>query len=126
MWLHPLGERWLEAKRWAEVGGQRFRRREHVNFGEAEALLQMVKLIARRPELHGSRVLDFADSRVVIGAASKGRSSSYRLLLKLRRLCAYTLAAGLDVGYRYVKSKDSPADGASRWRGRGFRILASP
>lgn len=97
MWLHLISDRWKGPARWSEIQAQRFRRREHINLGELEGPPQPVRLIAKRPELHGSRLLGFADSRAVIGAVAKGGStgSFSRLLQKWRRPAAHSMAADL-------------------------------
>ena len=54
------------------------------------------------------------DSRVWIGAAAKGRSSSVPLLRLLRRVAAMVLASGVVVHYVYIPSAHNPADAPSR------------
>ena len=56
----------------------------------------------------------YGDSRVVIGAATKGRSSSWRLNTVLRRCAAFQLAFDLILWQRHVPSAQNPADGPSR------------
>ena len=87
---------------------------EHINVLEARALLTGARWALSHPSAVGSRVLALSDSSVVVGAASKGRSSSHRLLRPLRSLAALLLAAGTSLRLLWVPSASNPADAASR------------
>jgi hypothetical protein len=63
----------------------------------------------------GKRVLVLSDSQVVIGAVTKGRSSSPQLLRRLRTVSALVLAGGIRLSVRWVPSEFNPADGPSRF-----------
>ena len=92
----------------------RARQKAHINVLEAEALNIGLSWLLRRPERHGRRIVVLLDSRVAIGAASKGRSSSQALLRCLRRTAALTLAGQLQPYYLYIGTDENPADAPSR------------
>ena len=56
-----------------------YKRPDHINILEAQSRLSLYKMLARSPDAHSLRHLVGQDSRVNIGAFSKGRSSSMRL-----------------------------------------------
>ncbi len=87
---------------------------EHINIMEGKAFLAALRWVLRRPDRHRRRVVVLIDSRVWIGAAAKGRSSSVPLLRLLRRVAAMVLASGVVVHYVYVPSAHNPADAPSR------------
>jgi hypothetical protein len=60
------------------------------------------------------RLLLLSDSQVVVGALSKGRSSSHNLLCRLRPVSALLLASGIQLYCRWIPSADNPADEPSR------------
>lgn len=117
MYLRGLDGHWFRGRGWTEVSRGRFRTPLHVNLGEAEALNFLLRDIVKVRAFHGKRLLDFADSQVVLGVAGKGRASAFQLLRRSRRLSALIFAANLDLGARWVISKKNPADGPSRRRG---------
>ena len=58
------------------------------------------------------------DAKAVLGAASKGRSSSPSLLRVMRAIGAHCLAGDLLLRLLYVPSEHNPSDGASRGKRR--------
>ena len=70
---------------WSVLFGYQFRTPDHTNVLELTALTSLVRHLANR-RARRQRILCCVDSRVVLGAVSKGRSSSRRLNLGLRRL----------------------------------------
>ena len=60
------------------------------------------------------RILCCVDSRVVLGAVTKGRSSSRKLNHVLRKLAYECLASSLTVDLLWVPSWANPADAPSR------------
>ena len=66
------------------------------------ALISLVKKLIRRGQKR-QRLLVLLDSRVVVGAASKGRSSSWRLNRLLRELGGWCLAVGFLIEYLWVR-----------------------
>ncbi len=87
---------------------------EHINLMEGRAFLAALRWFLRSAGRHRRRLVVLIDSRVWIGAAAKGRSSSMPLLRLLRRVSALVLGSGLVVHYIYIPSKHNPADAPSR------------
>lgn len=99
---------------WSTLVSARWRDEEHINVLELRALTTGVKWVCSRPSSIGRRLWMLCDSAVVVGAVSKGRSSSPSLLRRLRHLSAWLLAAGLQLRVTYVPSGLNPADEPSR------------
>ena len=104
----------------------RAKRKAHINLLETSALNLGLEWMLRNPRRHHKRVTILLDSRVVIGGAAKGRSSSKPLLRELRRTAALVLAGSLQPYYVHIGTKDNPADEPSRGvrhRSRELRCL---
>lgn len=101
-------------RHWCDVTWGRFKHGQHINLGEADALLKAVRAASKRQPMHHHRLLIFSDSQVVVGSCSKGRSSSKVLLHKVRRLSALCLACRITLGLRWIKSAENAADEPSR------------
>jgi hypothetical protein len=86
----------------------------HINLLEASGLNLGLEWVLRNPRRHHKRITILLDSRVVIGGAAKGRSSSKPLLRELRRTAALVLAGSLQPYYVHIGTKDNPADEPSR------------
>jgi len=100
--------------RWSTIVSKRWRDEEHINVLELRSLTTGVKWVCSHPSALGCRVWMLSDSSVVVGAVSKGRSSSPSVLRRLRHLSAWLLAAGLQLRVSYVPSEINPADEPSR------------
>ena len=70
---------------WVESFSYRFRHPQHINLLELEALISLFRWLVDHG-LGNRRVLFLVDSRVVLGSVCKGRSSSRRVNVRLRRL----------------------------------------
>lgn len=92
----------------------RWRQGDHINILELEAALLSTRHMLRSPVTNGHRVNILIDSTVVIGAVAKGRSSSYRLNIRLRRLAALQLIGNLTLVPHWVPTAINPADKPSR------------
>ena len=97
-----------------EMFRYRFRKSGHININEARVYKSLIKSIAKDDP--GSRFVGILDSRVTIGAASKGRSSSSSLTRILQGSMAYVLGADLYPGLLHCTSEDNRCDGPSRDR----------
>ena len=87
----------------------------HINIQElAAVVLELEHRILNG--LKQCRVVICIDSRVVVGAIGKGRSSSVRLNAYLRRLCALSIGARVDIRVLWVATHANPADAPSRDR----------
>jgi len=98
---------------WQTVIGYDFKFQEHINLLE---MLVVVTLLSRlvKAKVSHQRVLVLIDSGVVKGAATKGRSSSRRLNVLLRRLASYILARDLYVEFLWLPSAANSSDAPSR------------
>ena len=83
----------LMKHRWKATQTKRFRKREHINLLEMEMLKEEIKARTNKNRGH-CRFVNLCDSRVVVGAYAKGRSSSRQLNHKLRACLAWSLGGG--------------------------------
>jgi hypothetical protein len=107
-------------RKWRVVIRGTWQRQEHNNVLEARAGLMAVRRAARSQGNHHKRMLLITDSTATQGVFSKGRSSSFPLLLLSRRLCSVSAALRMKTGWRYVNTKRNPSDApsrGSRWAG---------
>ena len=98
---------------WTTTEKTRFRRKDHINLLE----MQMLKseIMSRINSGRGfCRTVNLCDSRVVVGAYAKGRSSSKQLNHLLRSCLAWTIAGDLGVTNVWVDTHRNPADYPSR------------
>lgn len=99
---------------WVDVDARRWRYPAHNNALEFEAVLLAAKAIARTPDLRHTYVPLLTDSSVVLGCMRKGRSSSFALCCKARKLAAFALGWGVHLFPRWVPTALCPADALSR------------
>ncbi len=92
----------------------RFRKPNHINVNEARTFKSWIKAAAKNHQ--DCRVVGILDSRVTIGAAAKGRSSSNAISRILQTTMPYTIGAGLYPGLLHIGSKQNRADGPTRDR----------
>lgn len=104
----------LEGAEWNTLVAAPWLWEEHINVLEARALNTAVRWTLSSPWSIGRRLLTFCDSLVVVHAARKGRSSSFRLLKPLRQLSALTLASGVQLYINWIPTEVNPADRPSR------------
>ena len=100
--------------RWSTIVSARWRDSEHINVLELRALTTSIKWVCSHPFAVGLRVWLLCDSSVVVGAVSKGRSSSQSVLRRLRPLSAWLLASGVQPRVTWIPSASNPADEPSR------------
>jgi len=104
-----------EQAHWRPIVAARWRRPlHHINEGEARAVSTAVRWAVSKPAAIASKLLVYCDSTAVVGALTKGRSSSTSLLPRLRNLSARLLSASLRLSVVWIPSKANPADGPSR------------
>ena len=89
---------------------------EHINTLELRAALLAVHWCLSYPSSLNSRVLLLLDSTVAFFALWKGRSSSPKMLLVIRKINALLLAGGIALLPGWLPSAMNPADGPSRLR----------
>jgi hypothetical protein len=86
----------------------------HINVLEMSAISLALSRLASSPRNRGHRVLLLVDSLVCMHALQKGRSSSYSLLVHLRRIASTCLWSSISPHFVYVSTVSNPADAASR------------
>ena len=98
----------------SELLRYKFRKTGHINVLECRTYKTWLKHCARcHPN---SRLVALLDSRVTLGAAAKGRSSSFALSRVLQGSLGYVLGGGLYPGGLHVESEKNRSDGPSRNR----------
>lgn len=90
----------------------------HINLEEADALIRYVRWVLRSKSRFCHRLVVLVDSKVVIGAVAKGRSSSASLNALVRRLAALCCAGGILLHCIFIPTSHNPSD----WPSRGLRI----
>jgi hypothetical protein len=102
------------ADRWSTIVSSPWRSPEHINALELRAALLSLHWLLSYPSAHSSRVYLLVDSTVALFALWKGRSSSPRLLVILRKISALLLASGTMLLPGWLPSAVNPADRPSR------------
>ena len=90
---------------------------EHINLLELRAALLALHWVVSHPSSRLSRVYLLLDSMVAFFTLWKGRSSSPKLLLVLRKINALILASGMSLLPGWLPSEVNPADAPSRLQG---------
>lgn len=99
---------------WKHCRAFRWRHATHINLLELKSLVHAIQWRARRARYHSFRTMILCDSQAVIAVVAKGRSSSKKINMVLRRLAALCCALNLYVLICWVDTADNPADEASR------------
>ena len=94
--------------------GYDFKFTEHINVQELKALTDEVQRRSMRGD-HDMRIVMACDSRVVVGAAAKRRSSSRVLSKHLRRLCSICVAHGLQFNILWAGIHINPSGAAPQF-----------
>ena len=97
-----------------EVFRYKFKRPGHININEPRTFKSLIKALAKSSPC--IRFPALLDSRVTIGAAAKGRSSSPGITRVLQGCLAYTVGSCLYPGLLHCSSADNRSDGPSRGR----------
>ena len=119
-WISEL----CRSLRFREKFRYKFRIPGHINVNEARVLKSWLKSLAK--EVSDCRVAALLDSRVTIGAAAKGRSSSFAISRVLQGCLGYVLGSGLYPGLLHCYSGDNRADDPSRDKPVQAPTLAEP
>ena len=110
---------------WTTTQSCKFARKDHINLLELEMLHAEVK--ARVDSGHGCcRCVNLCDSRVVVGAFAKGRSSSKNMNHGLRRILPWLVAGDLQLVNLWVSTDKNPADFPSRFRDARKEVSCAP
>jgi len=110
----PALDDWVLMQTWHTIVASRWRRLEHIASLEARAASTAVRWAVSIPSAIGCKVVLISDNQTVVAALSKGRSSSYSLLRRLRTVAAAVLAAGIHLITLWVPSDLNPSDEPSR------------
>ena len=102
-----------KAFRWQDAIGHDFKVTEHINIQELNAIEDEIRRRTENGE-HDLRIVVCCDSRVVVGALAKGRTSSRSLSVSLRKLCVLCIAFGIQLRVLWVGTQSNPADHPSR------------
>ena len=89
------------------------RETKHVNLTEAMGVKLVLKDACSR-SLDAERLVNGTDSRVVLGAFAKGRSSSSQLNAILRSCLGWSVLGQKQICQFWLESEDNPADDPSR------------
>ena len=90
----------------------KFKKSGHINVNEARTYKSWIKSLSKSSP--NTRCVGLLDSRVTIGAAAKGRSSSFAISRVLQGSLAYILGGNLYPGCIHCRSQDNRADEPSR------------
>ena len=107
-WINELSEG-LDFK---EVFRFQFVKPGHINVNETRTYKSLIKSLAKTER--DSRCIALLDSRVTLGAAAKGRSSSYAISRVLQGSLGYVIGGNLYPGGLHVYSASNRADDPSR------------
>lgn len=110
LWVEDI----CESMPFKELFRFRFKKSGHINCLECRTYKSWLKHCSKKHPR--SRVVSFLDSRVTMGAAAKGRSSSKSLSRILRSSLGYIIGGCLYPGTLHCRSSWNRADGPSRDR----------
>ena len=100
---------------WRHCRAFKWKRSEHINLLEMKAALHAIQWRGRRSAYRDFRTMLLIDNQSVLAVIAKGRSSSRKVNLLLRRLAALCCALNVYLLVCWVDTADNPADEASRW-----------
>ena len=103
----------MNAHCWSTTHACTFSHRQHINILEMKMVKAELKDLTKNVSDPHRAVL-LVDSRVVVGAFSKGRSSSRQLNRLLRSMLGWTIAGRVSLHLVWVGTKSNPADHPSR------------
>ncbi len=118
--LQPDIQKLMLAHKWKATKSYKFSQESHVNLQEMRAFKAELKTRSLE-NLGGSRCINLVDSRVVLGAWSKGRSSSVSLNPIMRSCLGYVICGQVKMINVWVDTHSNPADEPSR-----FKPIAAP
>ena len=118
----------VQHSHWTTLFNHAWERPEHINPLECRAVLAAVRWASSVPSAVRSHLTLFTDSRVVMFAVNKGRSSARLLYHRVKLISAYLLAFGIRLRLVWIPSDMNPADAPSRAfpPRRSYRSFVSP
>lgn len=114
--LHPLRvlHPFLVPCQWRVAISHPWRFNGHIDVLELRAIMAGLRWVASFPDAFGARVLIWCDNTPVVFSMRKGRSSSFGLLVVLRRIAALCLTCNIRCYVKWIPSELNPADKPSR------------
>ena len=105
-----------ECLEWRVVSSYHMRQTSHISLQECRAVRKEVMRLAADPDQHGKVFVFLNDSRVVVGAMAKGRSSSFKLNGLLRGMLPHLLFSDMALALLWIETCANLADHPSRFR----------
>ncbi|CAE7654091.1 unnamed protein product [Symbiodinium sp. CCMP2592] len=105
-----------ECLQWTVTASYSFRSTSHINLQEGRALRREIARMASALRNAGHVQVCLNDSRVIVGAVAKGRSSSYKLNGLLRAQLPYLIFADIVLALLWVETESNLGDHPSRFR----------
>ena len=115
----------IESLPWTEARAFKHTRLRHINLQEGLAVVRQLRSLASGG-IRNVRIPFLNDSRVCVGAFSKGRSSSRAMNRILRECLPFRIMFGLCSVFLWVSTKLNPADEPSRGKPLRARKRMSP
>ena len=109
----PQLQQALRGVHWREGRNQDLKHSDHVNITEAKAAQLVLRDVCKK-SLAAERAVCGVDSRVLLGAWGKGRSSAGKLNQVLRGNLGWAILGQKEMKLFWVASKENPADDPSR------------
>lgn len=102
--------------RWSTVCGWEWQNptHQHINKLEIKAVYTGLKWRIARQHLRHTKIIHLVDSMVSLQILNKGRSSSRKLKVITRKICALLISSRLFLVLAYVNTGTNPADRPSR------------
>ena len=101
---------------WRVTASYSYRKTHHINLQEARALKKELIKLSSVFENGGSIQVCLNDSLVVVGAFTKGRSSSFKLNGIMRSLLPFLIAGNVAIAILWVETEANMGDHPSRFR----------
>ena len=111
---------------WSVESSYSFRQTSHINLQELRALRREIVKVAANNSAGGLIKVCLNDSRVVVGAVTKGRSSSYKLNGMLRTMLPHLIWGRVSLALLWVETESNMADFPSRFRPLPAPTVAPP
>ena len=105
---------WRVIDRWRVLFAHKLGKEEKIAIAELRTITLAARHAARQRVSWWKRSICFSDSLPALGALQKGRSGDFGMLRLCRRLCSLTLAVGVRLVGRWVRSEINFLDGPSR------------
>ena len=108
------GQNWESRDRWRMLFKGRWRKREGIAVSELRCLTILGRHLSKTRANWHHRYLMLSDSLAAGGAAAKGRSSVFGMLMQCRQLLVLSVVYGIRIITRWIPSYYNNADHPSR------------